>query len=209
MVLPNQLFIKNIMIINRGDFLKLIVGLGNPGKEYENTRHNIGFYVVDNYLNSKNLNVNWSKKFNGLYYQTNLYGEKVIFLKPQSYMNLSGGVVRKYIDYFKINIDDVLIISDDLDLNVGNFKLREKGSSGGHNGLKDIESNLGTNIYKRLKIGISNDNSIDTKDYVLGKFSVKEKEIYNELNSALFNVLDDYFVGSFSDLMCKYNKKNR
>lgn len=189
--------------------MKLIVGLGNPGKEYENTRHNIGFYVVDNYLDNKNLNINWSKKFNGLYYQVNLYGEKVIFLKPQSYMNLSGGVVRKYIDYFKININDILIISDDLDLNVGNFKLREKGSSGGHNGLKDIESNLGTNIYKRLKIGISNDNSIDTKDYVLGKFSLKERDIYSDLNKTLFDLLDDYFVVSFSDLMCKYNKKNR
>lgn len=189
--------------------MKLIVGLGNPGKEYENTRHNIGFTIVDSYLNNKINIVNWSSKFNGLYFQTNISGEKIIFLKPQSYMNLSGGVVRKFVDYFKIDLNDILIISDDLDLNVGNFKLREKGSSGGHNGLKDIEKNLGTNAYKRLKVGISNNNDIDTKDYVLGKFSLEERDIYNKLNKTLFDLLDDYFVNSFSDLMCKYNKKNR
>ena len=119
--------------------MKLIVGLGNPGKEYNNTRHNIGFQFIDGYLENKSVTDSWSNKFNGLYLQTFLNGEKVIFLKPQSYMNLSGGVVKRYVDYFNIDLDDILVVSDDLDLSIGNFKLRAKGSSGGHNGLKDIE----------------------------------------------------------------------
>ena len=189
--------------------MKLIVGLGNPGKEYINTRHNVGFSFLDYYVDYKENCPIWSKKFNGLYLQSNICNEKVIFLKPQSYMNLSGEVVKKFVDYFKIDISDILIISDDLDLNVGNFKLRDKGSSGGHNGLKNIEMHLGTNCYKRLKIGISKSSNIDTKDYVLGNLSVDEKKFYNELFKNLTYLLDDYFICDFSDLMCKYNRKNR
>jgi len=189
--------------------MKLIVGLGNPGKEYDNTRHNIGFQFIDYYLAKRNVNDSWSNKFNGLYVQTFLNGEKVIFLKPQSYMNLSGGVVRKYFDYFNIDLDDILVISDDLDLLVGNFKLRAKGSSGGHNGLKDIERNLGSSEYKRLKIGISNDKSIECRDYVLGKISFSDKDLYKMLFEELCGLLDDYFQLPFSDLMNKYNRKNR
>ena len=103
--------------------MKLVVGLGNPGKEYEKTRHNIGFYMLDKYLGSNDA---WKDKFNGLYKEKVINGEKVIFLKPQSYMNLSGGVVRKYVDFFKIPIDNILIISDDLDLPVGTYRLKPK-----------------------------------------------------------------------------------
>lgn len=189
--------------------MKLIVGLGNPGKEYDNTRHNIGFQFIDNYLANRSITDSWSNKFNGLYLQTFLDGEKVIFLKPQSYMNLSGGVVRKYVDYFNIELDDILVVSDDLDLSIGNFKLRAKGSSGGHNGLKDIERNLGSSEYKRLKIGISNDKNVDCRDYVLGRISSSDKNLYKELFKELCCLLDDYFQLPFSDLMNKYNRKNR
>ena len=189
--------------------MKLIVGLGNPGKEYTNTRHNVGFNFIDYYLNYKNINDSWNKKFDGLYIQTVINGEKVIFLKPQTYMNLSGNSVRKVIDYFNIDIDNILVISDDLDLIIGNFKLRPSGSSGGHNGLKSIESSIGTNNYKRLKIGISNDKDIDTKDYVLGNISKEDKSILNNLYKDLCLILDDYFYINFSDLMNKYNRKNR
>lgn len=189
--------------------MKLIFGLGNPGKEYDNTRHNIGFMFLDYYFTKKNILVKWSNKFNGLYTDININGEKVIFIKPQSYMNLSGEVIRKYLDFFKININNVLIISDDLDLSLGNFKLKMNGSSGGHNGLKNIEKNLGTQEYKRLKIGISKNNNIDTKDYVLSKFSNEEKDILTRCFDELVNVLDDYFTYEFSLLMNKYNKKNR
>lgn len=190
--------------------MKLIVGLGNPGKEYENTRHNIGFYMLDKYIDKKfGVSINWKSKFNGLYFDGVINNEKIIFLKPQSYMNLSGGVVRKFIDFYKIDVSDFLVISDDLDIKIGNFKLKDKGSSGGHNGLKDIEINLSTQEYKRLKIGISNDKNLDTKDYVLGKFSKEDINKYDNIFDEIENILDDYLVLNFSDLMNKYNRKNR
>ena len=189
--------------------MKLVVGLGNPGKEYVNTRHNIGYSFVDYYLDKKFGDVNWTKKFDGKYTQVIVDKEKVVFLKPETFMNLSGNSVRKIVDYFDISIDDILVISDDLDLLVGNFKLKSYGSCGGHNGLRDIENKLGTNEYKRLKIGISNDKTSDTKDYVLGKFSKEEKYNYQDLFNKLCDVLDDYFILPFSDLMSKYNRKNR
>ncbi|MBR6112937.1 MAG: aminoacyl-tRNA hydrolase, partial [Bacilli bacterium] len=146
--------------------MKLIVGLGNPGKEYENTRHNIGFMVIDRYISKYNY-LPYKEKFNGIYYEDNIDGEKVILLKPQKYMNLSGEVVISYLNYFKINVEDMLVISDDLDMPLGKIKLKLSGSCGGHNGLRNIENNIGTQNYKRLKIGISNNKEYDTKDYVL------------------------------------------
>ena len=189
--------------------MKLIVGLGNPGKEYENTRHNIGFMVVDNYILKKGISDSWKNKFNGLYLEANIKGEKVIFLKPQSYMNLSGGVVSQFVNFYKINLDDIIVISDDLDLLTGNFKLKANGSCGGHNGLRDIERCLGTQNYKRLKIGISKNNDIDTKDYVLARISNDDLNIYNELFNNLLCVIDEFLSISFADLMNKYNCKNR
>ena len=189
--------------------MKLIVGLGNPGKEYENTRHNVGFMVVDNYISRKSINDSWKNKFNGLYLETNVSGEKVIFLKPQSYMNLSGGVVSQFVNFYKLNISDILIISDDLDLLTGNYKLKSNGSCGGHNGLRDIERCLGSSEYKRLKVGISKDKNIDTKDYVLGKLSKEDIKIYDGVLDTLVDVIDDYFKLPFGDLMSKYNSKNR
>lgn len=189
--------------------MKLIVGLGNPGKEYQNTRHNMGFNLIDSYLDYKKIDENWSSKFDGKYLQTTIGREKVLFLKPQTYMNLSGDSVRKIVDYYQIDINDILVISDDLDLNVGNFKLKANGSCGGHNGLRDIEKKLGTSEFKRLKIGISNDKELDTKDYVLGTLSKEEKDTIKELHKELCLVLDDYFRLPFADLMSKYNRKNK
>lgn len=189
--------------------MKLIVGLGNPGKEYENTRHNIGFMAVDYYISKKCIMDNWKNKFNGSYLETNIKGEKVIFLKPLSYMNLSGSVVSQFVNFYKLSVDDIMVISDDLDLLTGNYKLKSKGSCGGHNGLRDIERCLGTDEYKRLKVGISKDKEIDTKDYVLGKISKDDMKIYDELFNTLVDVIDDFFVLSFGDLMSKYNSKNR
>lgn len=189
--------------------MKLIVGLGNPGKEYSSTRHNIGFSFIDFYLSKKNIIPSWKSKFQGLCFETNIHGEKVLFLKPQSYMNLSGTVVSQFVQFFKLDTSDILIISDDLDLNVGNFKLKDKGSCGGHNGLRNIEACIHTQEYKRLKIGISNDKNRETKDYVLGRFSKEENVILNELFSDLVNVIDDYFSMDFLSLMNRYNRKNR
>lgn len=186
--------------------MKLIVGLGNPGKEYASTRHNVGFMVIDKLLEHYHCD-NMKNKFGGLYSETIINDEKVIFLKPQEYINLSGIVIKKYVEYFKIDISDILIINDDLDLKTGSFKIKMSGSSGGHNGLKNIELCLGTKDYKRLKIGISNNKAIDTKDYVLGKIDDNDMKLINSVIDISLNIIDDYFNMSFSNLMTKYNKK--
>lgn len=186
--------------------MKLVVGLGNPGKEYENTRHNVGFNIIDLYLNKKGLSLD-KDKFNGKYTKTIINEEEVIFLEPQTYMNLSGECIKKIIDYFKIDISDILIIQDDLDMELGKIKLKENSSSGGHNGIKNIEDMLKTNDIKRLKVGISKNKLIDTKDYVLGKFSKEDKEILNETYKTCLDIIDDFFIMNFDLLMGKYNKR--
>ena len=186
--------------------MKLIVGLGNPGKEYNNTRHNIGFSLLDYIANNKNFEIN-KNKFNANYGEISINGEKVILVKPLSYMNLSGGVVSRFVSFYKINLEDILIIQDDLDMSLGRVKIVHNSSSGGHNGIKDIERCLGTKEYTRLKIGIANDKSIDTKDYVLGKFTEEEKNILQLVDKNLVNVIDDFCTMSLERLMSKYNHK--
>lgn len=179
--------------------MKLIVGLGNPGKEYENTRHNIGFMVLDYCLK----NDNWKSKFDGLFVKK----DDVIYLKPQTYMNNSGISVKKAADFFKIRPEDVLIIQDDLDLEFNKFKLKKNSSSGGHNGIKSIITYLNTDSFCRLKVGIAHDRSLDTKDYVLGKFSPKKvKELEENFN--LYKEIIEYFISNdASSTIAKYNAK--
>ncbi len=183
--------------------MKLIVGLGNPGKEYEYTRHNVGFLILDNCYGKDG----WKEKFNGYYKEININGIKTILLKPTTFMNLSGNAVRKYADFFKIDHNDVLIIQDDLDLPILKYKLKYKSSSGGHNGIKSIISSLGTDEIPRLKVGIANKKNVDTKDYVLGKIN---KEIVDELkkNTNLYKEIIEEFINTdIQECMQKYNKK--
>jgi PTH1 family peptidyl-tRNA hydrolase len=182
--------------------MKLIVGLGNPGKEYDNTRHNVGFMIVDRYCYKNNLN--FKKKFNGLYAATKINNEDVIFLKPQTYMNLSGEIVRKFADFFKIEIKDILVIYDDMDFQLGTFKIKPDGSSGGHNGIKNIISNLNTDKFKRIRIGISK-NANDTINYVLGKFSKEEQKVIDEVINKMVEIIDNFNNDNFELLMNKYN----
>ena len=186
--------------------MKLIVGLGNPGHEYENTRHNIGFSLLDYIANNKNLSFD-KVKFNGRYVDYFYKNEKIILLKPLSYMNLSGGVVRDFINFYKIDKKDIFIIQDDLDMIFGKIKIVYNSSSGGHNGIRDIEKNLGSREYTRLKIGIANDKNMDTKDYVLGKFNSEELKILDEDYKKLVSVVDDFCDMSLDRLMNKYNNK--
>ena len=183
--------------------MKLIVGLGNPGKEYEKTRHNIGFMVLDKYLG----NVKWSKKFNGEYYETNINGEKYIFLKPQSYMNLSGGVVASFMKFYKIDYKNLLVIQDDLDLTLGQVRLKAKSSAGGHNGIKDIIANVHTDEFARIKVGVSHDRSIDTKDYVLGKFGKSELESIESNYSKIIDLIENFEYDKIEVLMVDFNRR--
>ena len=186
--------------------MKLIVGLGNPGCEYNNTRHNIGFSLLDYIAKDKGFEIS-QNKFNANYGEININGEKVILVKPLSYMNLSGSVVSKFVSFYKINLEDILIIQDDLDMSLGRVKIVHNSGSGGHNGIRDIERCLGSRDYARLKIGIANDKSIDTKDYVLGKFNSEEKDILDNTYKKLINVIDDFCSMNLDRLMSKYNNK--
>lgn len=186
--------------------MKLIVGLGNPGKEYINTRHNMGFQLLD-YIASKNQYCFSKEKFNASCAEVVINGEKVLLIKPLSYMNLSGTVVAKYVSFYKINLDDILIIQDDLDMNFGRVKIVYNSSCGGHNGIRDIERCLGTKKYTRLKIGIAHDKSMDTKDYVLGSFSKDEQKEMMRIDQYLENVISDFCCMNLEHLMSKYNRR--
>lgn len=186
--------------------MKLIVGLGNPGREYENTRHNIGYSLLDYIAKYKGLEFK-RVKFNAKYLEYNYNGEKILLIKPLSYMNLSGSVVKCFIDFYKLDLSDILIIQDDLDMNLGKIKIVFNSSSGGHNGIKDIERHLGSRRYARLKIGINNKKNIDTINYVLGKFGAEEQKILNSDYEKLKDIVEDFCSFSLDRLMNKYNNK--
>ncbi len=181
--------------------MKLIVGLGNPGNDYNNTRHNVGFIVVDNYLKD----VQWKKEKDSLIYVTNIEGEKVCFLKPQTFMNLSGTAVLKIVNYYDIDINDILVIHDDLDLPIGIYKLKVNSSSGGHNGVNNIIELLHTNSFARLKIGIGKDNNIPTVDYVLGKLSRDQIESLD--NDIYKEIITSFIKDGIDKTMLHYNHK--
>ncbi len=154
--------------------MKLIVGLGNPGKEYEGTRHNVGFMVMDRLADTMNVSIN-SSKFKGEYVKLKYQGEDVILLKPMTYMNNSGESVIQVMNYFKIDVEDLLVIYDDMDMPVGKLRLRESGSAGGHNGVKSIIAHVGTQKFKRIRVGIDKHPHIKVVDYVLGHFDKNER----------------------------------
>ena len=186
--------------------MRLIVGLGNPTSEYIKTRHNIGFMFLDYLVGEENFKLN--KKFNALEYITSVNNEKVVFIKPLTFMNLSGEAVLKYVNFYKINPMDVLIIQDDLDLDIGRYKLMFNHGDGGHNGIKNVITNLNSREFLRLKIGISKADK-DTKEYVLSKFSrselVKIKKTFDELSE----FVNDYVTMSRDLLVGKYNSMGK
>lgn len=185
--------------------MKLVVGLGNPDKQYENTRHNVGFMLLDYIFDSSNFIVN--KKMNAMEYIDNINGEKVIVIKPMTYMNLSGDAVSKYINFYKIDINDILVIQDDLDMPIGRVKLISNHGDGGHNGIKDIVLKIGSKGFLRLKIGIGKSDLVDTKDYVLGKFKNEDKDKLTGVFLRLRDIINDYTSINRDSLIQKYNTK--
>ena len=186
--------------------MKLIIGLGNPGREYENTRHNAGFLVIDRLLNELNIDAN-KIKFNGHYCNFNYAGEKIIILKPDTYMNNSGECVLEFVNYYDIDIDDIIVVHDDLDLPVGSLRLRQKGSAGGQKGMDSIIRLLKSNEIKRIRVGISNNKNIDTKDYVLSKFTDEEKPLLMQAINSAKDALIYSFKHDFELVMNHYNIK--
>ena len=153
----------------------LIVGLGNHGNQYKNTRHNIGYLAIDEFAIKNNMIFD-KNMFKGIYAKKNLFNKEVFLLKPETYMNLSGQCVQPFAAFFKINLEDIYIVYDDLDMILGKIRYREDGSSGGQKGMKNIIEKFGTDKIKRLKLGIGTDNrKIDAASYVLAEFLESEK----------------------------------
>lgn len=185
--------------------MKLIVGLGNPGKKYENTRHNTGFAVIDRTLAKLNVELD-KNKFNADYTMINRNGEKIYILKPLTYMNLSGEAVAPFMKYFGIEPEDLVVVHDDLDLPVGKIRLRQSGSCGGQNGMRNIIDLLGDSNIKRIRVGIGKDPLIPVVDYVLGKTKKEDLEVYNQAldkaSDALIYWLDH---DDFNKVMSNFN----
>ena len=182
--------------------MKLVVGLGNPGKKYKSTKHNIGFICLDYYANKNNLKFKKDKKFDG---ETIKFGD-LILLKPKTFMNNSGHSIRKAMNFYNIPIEDILIIYDDLDLSMGKIRMREKGSSGGHNGVKSIISNIQTDEFKRVRIGIEKNPLYEAKDYVLSLFSKQENEVIKPVLDIVEDIISNFSKNvDFLQIMTKYN----
>ncbi len=191
--------------------MKLIVGLGNPGMKYEKTRHNIGFDVVDILVREFKAPA-FREKFQGLLTEINFEGEKVLFQKPQTYMNLSGDSLSAVAKFYKIDIEDILVIYDDMDTNLGKIRFRPKGSSGGHNGIKSIIAHMGE-VFPRVRFGIGKPTlpsqvGGDIVDFVLSRFTKEEEERLLEGTELSLKCVRDFIKGMDSDkLMQRYNRK--
>lgn len=184
----------------------LVAGLGNPGSQYDMTRHNIGFATIDYIANENNINIK-KLKFKALYGELNLKGEKVLFVKPQTYMNLSGESIREFCTFYKIPPENVIILCDDISIEPGKIRIRRKGSAGGHNGLKSIIYQLTSEDFVRIRIGVGNPShkDYDLADYVLGRFGKDEIPVLEDAiikaSKAVFEIINN----NVDSAMNKYN----
>lgn len=188
----------------------IIAGLGNPTKEYEGTRHNVGFDVIDRLSEKYNIDVD-TKKHRALIGKGMIAGRKVILVKPQTYMNLSGESIRSLVDYYKINPEEeLLVIYDDISLGTGQLRIRAKGSAGGHNGIKNIIAHLGSQVFPRIKIGVGEKpRGYDLADYVLGHFSKAEREQMEEGYGCALRAVEMIVSGETAEAMNEFNRKKR
>ena len=185
--------------------MKIIVGLGNPTKEYAGTRHNVGFSVIYNISDAYGISVD-TKKHKALIGKGMIEHEKVVLAMPQTYMNLSGESVRELMDFYKCDLEDLIVIYDDISLDVGKLRIRAKGSAGGHNGIKNIISHLGTQEFTRIKVGVGEKPpKMDLADYVLGRFSKEEQPIIRESADRAREAVKDIILHDVAYAMNKYN----
>jgi len=184
----------------------LIFGIGNIGHDYENTRHNIGFDVLDKL--ALELNVSFDSVKLAFRAEAKHKGKKLILIKPNNYVNNSGKSLSYWIKKEKVDTNNIIVICDDLNLYFGNIKIKSKGNSGGHNGLKDIEEYLGNSNYSRIKIGISNDKNISMSDYVLGKWTKEEQSKIPLLTNKSIEIIFSFLQTGLESTMNFYNKKN-
>ncbi|SKA78767.1 peptidyl-tRNA hydrolase, PTH1 family [Clostridium sp. USBA 49] len=183
--------------------MHLIVGLGNPGDDYKNTRHNIGFDALDLIASKYNIKIN-RIKFKGIYGDGIIAGEKVILLKPSTYMNLSGESVIEALNFYKIPKENMIVIYDDISLPVGRMRIRPEGSAGGHNGIKNIIRHLSSESFPRIKVGIGEPKG-DLISYVLGHFSKEEREILDKIFSYVSDAVETIIKKGVTEAMNKFN----
>ncbi|WP_430789387.1 aminoacyl-tRNA hydrolase [Virgibacillus flavescens] len=185
--------------------MKCIVGLGNPGKKYHKTRHNIGFMVIDELLRRHSFDLN-KKKFNGKYALEHIGVHKVLFLQPETYMNLSGEAIRPLMEYYDIAVEDLIVVYDDLDLPTGKIRLRQKGGPGGHNGIKSTINHLGTKEFKRIRIGVGRPTTSQAViDYVLGTFPKSESEDVADSITKAADAFEAWLEKPFVEVMNEFN----
>ena len=188
----------------------IIAGLGNPTKQYEGTRHNVGFEVIDRISEKYNIDVD-AKKHGALIGKGIIQGQKVILAKPQTYMNLSGESVRSLLDYYKVDEEhELIVIYDDISLDVGQLRIRAKGSAGGHNGMKNIIAHLGSQVFPRIKVGVGEKPAkYDLADYVLGHFSKGEAKLMDEGYDHAVHAVELIVSGQINEAMNEYNRKKK
>ncbi len=186
----------------------VIAGLGNPKKEYENTRHNIGFSIIDMLADKQGIHVN-EAKHKGLIGRGYIDGEKVILVKPLTFMNLSGECIREVLDYYKVDAkENLIVIHDDISLEPGMLRIRKKGSAGGHNGMKNIIRHLGHDQFVRMKVGVGGKpEGYDLADYVLGHFSRQEKEIMTQVSKTVCDAVEVILKDGPDAAMNRFNSK--
>lgn len=186
----------------------IIAGLGNPGKEYVNTRHNAGFMAIDELASRHGIDVS-EKKHKALIGKGSINGHKVILAKPQTYMNNSGESLRELFDYYKPDAEtEIIVIYDDITLDVGGIRVRKKGSAGGHNGMKSIIAHLGTENFQRVRVGIGEKPArMDLADWVLGHFHKEDTDTLNEALKEAGNAVEMLLEGDIDNAMNRYNKK--
>ncbi|MFS0577344.1 aminoacyl-tRNA hydrolase [Sporosarcina sp. 179-K 3D1 HS] len=185
--------------------MKMIIGLGNPGKQYEKTRHNIGFHVIDELANRWGSPI-MQTKFNGMYAIIHRPEGKVMLVKPLTYMNLSGECVRPLMDYYDVTPEEIVVIYDDLDLPAGTIRLRQKGSAGGHNGMKSLIAHLGTDTFNRIRVGIDRPASgMKVADYVLSSFGKEEQPIMAEVAKKSASACEAWLGKPFLEVMNQFN----
>lgn len=186
--------------------MKLIVGLGNPGKQYDQTRHNIGFMVIDAIADRLHISLDQAK-FKGIYGVGHINGEKVFLLKPLTYMNLSGESIGALMNFYQIDTEDLLVIYDDLDFPVGKIRLRQRGSAGGHNGIKSTIAHIGTQQFNRIRVGINRpSNGMTITDYVLGRFTKDEQELIKPAVERSADACEEWLEKPFLQVMNTYNQ---
>lgn len=186
----------------------IIIGLGNPTAQYAGTRHNVGFDVIDRIADEYNISVE-SRKSRAFVGTGMIAGRKALLVKPQTFMNLSGESVRGLVDFYKIDVEtELLVVYDDVSLDVGQLRIRKKGSAGGHNGIKSLLAHLGTNVFLRLKVGVGEKPArYDLADYVLGHFSKEDRNIMEESYKRAVHAVELLAAGETEQAMNEYNKK--